>query len=62
MGHGKTVDFGGSLDHVTLGLRLQLCGVTAVLRMGRCMLPGLCLIIGLTILRHERPWRRYALY
>ena len=46
-----------TLNHVTLGLWLgsRLDGGSAVLRMG-----GLCLTA--TILRHQRPWQRYALY
>ena len=50
MAHGprkKPLDFGGNPDHVTKGSGLWLGE-------GRCVLPGICLIV--TVLRHQWPW------
>jgi len=43
-----------------LVIKMALGGSTAVLRIIVFVLPSVCVIA--TILRHERPWRMYALY
>ena len=61
MAHGtgkRPLDFCGNWDYVTSQLRLD--EDTAILRIGGCVSSGVCLTV--TILRRQRPWRRYALY
>ena len=63
---GKTLNFGGDPDHVTLVLSLvydiglQLRLGTAKLCVGGYALPGICLIV--TILQYWWPWQRCVLY
>jgi len=53
------VDFGNNPYHVILGLVLQSDGHCRTPH-GRYVLSGICLIV--TILWHQRPCWRYALY
>jgi len=52
------LDFGGNPDHVTLESGLGSGG--GIFPMGGYEISGICLTV--KILRHQRPWRRYALY